>query len=43
LECTPIFLKFRSLWVTCLGLILFGLGIGATLVSGFAQMLQDAV
>ncbi|OXA63214.1 Synaptic vesicular amine transporter [Folsomia candida] len=32
-----------NLWNICIGLVLFGLGLGATLVSAFIQALQDAV
>ncbi|CAG7829141.1 unnamed protein product [Allacma fusca] len=38
------FMPFESiLWVTCIGLAVFGLGVGASLVSGFIQSLQDAL
>jgi len=39
----PIFPWDTSLWSICIGLVLFGLGLGATLVSAFIQALQDAI
>jgi MFS family permease len=40
----PPFMPFEpTLWLTCIGLGIFGLGIGACLVSGFIQTLRDAL
>jgi hypothetical protein len=37
------FIISRAFQATCIGLVIFGLGLGATFVSGFVQWIQDAV